>query len=59
MLSSAMSLIEAVTNVIVGYVAAVAKQMTIFPWLGLNATLDQNMSMRLIFTVVSFARSRR
>ena len=33
--------------------------MTIFPWLGLHATLDQDVSMGLIFTVVSFARSYR
>lgn len=57
MQSRVMSLIEAVANVIVGYGVAVATQMTIFPWFGLHATLDQNLTMGLIFTVVSLVRS--
>jgi hypothetical protein len=56
MQSRVMSLIEAVANVIVGYGVAVATQMTIFPWFGLETTLDQNLQMGLIFTVVSLVR---
>lgn len=57
MQSRVMSLVEAVANMIVGYGVAVATQMTIFPWFGLHATLDQNLTMGLIFTVVSLVRS--
>jgi hypothetical protein len=55
--SHAMSLIEAVTNVIVGYGVAVVTQILIFPIFGLHTTLAQNLMMGAIFTVVSIARS--
>lgn len=51
-----MSLIEAVTNVIVGYALAVITQILIFPIFGLHATLAQNLKLGLVFTVVSIAR---
>jgi len=51
-----MSLIEAATNVIVGYGLAVITQIMIFPVFGLHATLAQNLKMGLVFTVVSIAR---
>ncbi|MCC5993755.1 MAG: hypothetical protein JJU40_16320 [Rhodobacteraceae bacterium] len=51
-----MSLIEAATNVIVGYGLAVITQILIFPVFGLHATLAQNMKLGLIFTVVSIGR---
>lgn len=57
MQSRAMSLIEAAVNVIVGYGVAVATQTTVFPWFGLHAPLEQNLTMGLIFTVVSLLRS--
>lgn len=57
MQSRVMSLIEAVANVIVGYGVAVATQMMVFPWFSLHATLDQNLTIGLIFTVVSLVRS--
>jgi hypothetical protein len=52
-----MSLVEALTNVAVGYGIAVVTQMAVFPLFGLHATLAQNMMMGAIFTVVSIARS--
>lgn len=55
--SHAMSLIEAVTNVIVGYGVAVVTQILIFPIFGLHTTLSQNLKMGAIFTIVSIARS--
>lgn len=57
MQSRTMSLVEALTNVVVGYSVAVLTQMTVFPWYGMHATLDQNLTMGLIFTVVSLVRS--
>jgi hypothetical protein len=52
-----MSLVEAVASVIVGYGVVVLTQIIVFPWFGLHATLDQNLAMGWIFTVVSLARS--
>ena len=51
-----MSLIEAIANVIVGYMLAVITQILIFPVFGLHATLAQNLKIGLVFTVVSIAR---
>ena len=55
--SRAMSLVESVANVIVGYGVAVATQILIFPIFGLQTTLAQNLKMGAVFTVVSIARS--
>jgi len=55
--SRAMSLVEAIANVVVGYGVAVATQILIFPVFGLRATLAQNLTMGAIFTVVSIGRS--
>lgn len=55
--SRLMSLIEAITNVIVGYGVAVLTQILIFPVFGLHTTLAQNLQMGLIFTGVSICRS--
>jgi len=38
-----MSLIEAITNVVVGYGVAVVAQMLVFPVFGLQTTLAQNL----------------
>lgn len=55
--SRKMSLVEAATNVLVGYGVAVATQMLVFPLFGLHATLQENLSIGLIFTGVSLIRS--
>ena len=55
--SRLMSLVEAVTNVIVGYGVAVVTQILIFPIFGLQTTLGQNLAMGGIFTIVSLFRS--
>lgn len=52
-----MSLVEAVTNVLVGYGVAVATQWVVFPLFGLHATLQENLVIGLIFTIVSLIRS--
>ena len=51
------SAIEALTNVAVGFLLAVATQMAIFPLFGLRASLGDNLLIGLIFTVVSIIRS--
>ena len=55
--SRLMSLIEAITNVIVGYGVAVVTQILIFPIFGLHTTLAQNLQMGLLFTGVSIIRA--
>lgn len=55
--SRLMSMVEAITNVIVGYGVAVVTQILIFPIFGLHATLAQNLQMGLLFTGVSIIRS--
>jgi cobalamin biosynthesis protein CobD/CbiB len=55
--SHLMSLVEAITNVIVGYGVAVLTQILIFPVFGLHTTLAQNLAMGGIFTIVSLLRS--
>ena len=52
-----MSLVEAVTNVLVGYGVAVAAQWLVFPLFNLHATLQENLAVGLIFTAVSLVRS--
>ena len=55
--SRLMSLVESVANVIIGYGVAVVTQILIFPIFGLHTTLEQNLQMGAVFTVVSIARS--
>lgn len=55
--SRTMSLLEAVTNVLIGYGVAVATQMLVFPLFGLHVTLQENLLIGLIFTAVSLVRS--
>lgn len=57
MQSRRMSLVESAANVVVGYGVAVLTQMMVLPWFGLYATLNQNLVMGSIFTVVSLVRS--
>ena len=57
MQSRTMSLVEAVVNVVVGYGVAVATQVIVFPLFGLQASLDQNLAIVLIFTAVSLVRN--
>jgi membrane protein implicated in regulation of membrane protease activity len=57
MQSRAMSLVEAAANVVVGYGAAIATQVVVFPWFGLSATLAGNLMIGAVFTAVSLVRS--
>lgn len=54
--SRRMSLIEAITNVAVGYALAVVTQMLVFPWFGLHASIGDNLALGLVFTAASFIR---
>jgi hypothetical protein len=55
--SRRMSLVESLTNIAVGYLVALAAQIIIFPILGVQASLHQNLMIGVLFTLVSLARS--
>ena len=54
--SRTMSLVEAGTNVLVGFWLAILTQIVVFPWFGLTATASDHLTIGLVFTVVSLAR---
>jgi len=55
--SRRMSLIEAVTNVALGYVLAVVTQIIVFPWFGLHTSLGDNLALGAVFVGISLLRS--
>ena len=55
--SRLMSLVEAVANVVVGFLVAVATQIVVFPIVGLQVSPGQNVQVALAFTAVSICRS--
>lgn len=50
-------MIEAVTNVVVGYALAVLTQVVAFPWFGLHAAPVEHLGLGAVFVGVSLARS--
>jgi hypothetical protein len=55
--SRLMSLVEALVNVAIGYGVAVLTQMVVFPLIGVQASLRQNLAIGGVFTGVSILRS--
>lgn len=55
--SRAQSGIEAATNVFVGWIIALVTQVLIFPVVGLQVMLWQNLALSGVFSAVSFLRS--
>jgi uncharacterized membrane protein len=51
-----MSLLESVTNVVVGYVLAIITQIVVFPLFGIVTNLNQHLAIGLAFVIVSLAR---
>jgi hypothetical protein len=54
--SRLVSLLEAMTNVAVGYILAIITQIAVFPWFGLEVTLGEHLAIGSVFVVVSLAR---
>ena len=54
--SRRMSMIEAITNVALGYALAVITQIVVFPWFGLHPSLGENLALGGIFTAISLTR---
>tara|TARA_R110002126_G_scaffold75173_2_gene187291 strand:- start:35 stop:268 length:234 start_codon:yes stop_codon:yes gene_type:complete len=55
--SKLMSLAEALLNVAIGYIIAVATQLLVFPIFGLQVSITDNLLIGAFFTAVSIARS--
>ena len=55
--SRKVSLLEAATNVAVGYGLAIVTQMIVFPWFGIEAGLEDHLAIGLAFLIVSLVRS--
>lgn len=51
------SAVEAVVNVLVGLAVSMVANATVFPLFGFNPTLADNVTITLIYTVISLARS--
>ena len=51
------SLLEACTNVAIGYFVALASQLLIFPLYGIHVSLSANIAIGVWFTLISIARS--
>lgn len=51
------SLVESLLNVAIGYGVALASQIIVFPWFGINIPLSSNIAIGVIFTVISIGRS--
>jgi hypothetical protein len=52
-----MSMIEAATNIVVGYVLAITTQIVVFPWFGIETGLAEHMTIGLAFVGVSLLRA--
>ena len=55
--SRRMSLIEAITNVTLGYGLAVIAQSVVFPWFGLDVSIGDNLAIGAVFVGISLLRS--
>jgi hypothetical protein len=51
------SLIESLTNILIGYTLAVISQLLIFPFFDIVVTLSETIEIALYFTVISIIRS--
>jgi len=51
------SLIESFVNILIGYGVALASQIIIFPFFGINVPLETNLWIGAWFTVISLMRS--
>lgn len=51
------SLIESVSNVLIGYLVVLFSQLLIFPFFGIDVSLSDNLLIGLWFTLISIVRS--
>lgn len=51
------SLLESVANIVIGMGIGLTAQLIIFPLVGLDVSLNQNIKILIAFTLVSLART--
>jgi hypothetical protein len=51
------SLIESATNILIGYWCAVLTQLIVFPIMKVDVSLNKNLMIGLVFTLISLLRS--
>ena len=51
------SLIESLTNILIGYLTALLSQVLIFPSFDIDVTFQDNLLIGLYFTIISLIRS--
>jgi hypothetical protein len=54
--SRRMSLTEAISNVVIGYILAVATQVAVFPLFGIRIAISDDLAIGGIFALVSLLR---
>jgi len=54
--SRIMSMVEAAANVAIGYVLAIATQIVVFPWFGIETGIAEHLTIGLAFVGVSLVR---
>ena len=57
MQSKYQSLIESLTNILIGYLTALLSQVLIFPLFDIYVTFQDNLFIGLYFTIISLLRS--
>ena len=57
MQSKLQSLIESLTNILIGYLTALLSQVIIFPLFDIDVTFQDNLLIGLYFTIISLLRS--
>lgn len=57
MQSKKQSLIESITNVMIGYTVALISQLLVFPLFNINVPLSDNLLIGAWFTAISLLRS--
>lgn len=50
------SIKESMVNVAVGYIVALASQLVVFPIVGIQSTINQNLKIGFYFTAISLIR---
>ncbi len=57
MQSKTHSILESLTNTVIGYVVAIASQLLVFPLFDIHIPLQDNLMIGLWFTAISLARA--
>jgi len=56
MQTKTLSLIEAITRTLIGFIVSLIVQLIIYPIMGIQVTIEQNLTITTVFTIVSILR---